>query len=234
MQGQLADARVRYTPDHPDVKRLQRQIEALSAKVGSDHGTGQVVANNPEYLAVQSQINATQREISALQQKRGSGAGQIYGFEAGMVAAPAVERDYVEMTRTRDVLRQQFGDIQTKLREADIARNLETEQKGDRFSQIRAPQIPDTPFWPNRTGIVLLGLVLGVALAIGLAAFAEAADPTVRGKQDLTGITRIPAIASVPVMLNVSDRRRQRLVRGSYAMVLVAATAFVAITAIRA
>jgi len=34
LQQQLADARVRYTPDHPDVKRLQRQIEALMAQTG--------------------------------------------------------------------------------------------------------------------------------------------------------------------------------------------------------
>ena len=32
LQGQLAEARVRYTPDHPDVKRLERQIEILSAQ----------------------------------------------------------------------------------------------------------------------------------------------------------------------------------------------------------
>ncbi len=40
LQGQLADARVRYTPDHPDVKRLQRQIEALTAKAASDPSAG--------------------------------------------------------------------------------------------------------------------------------------------------------------------------------------------------
>jgi capsular polysaccharide biosynthesis protein len=138
------------------------------------------------------------------------------------------------MTRNRDVLQVQFADIQAKLREADIARNLETEQKGERFSQIRSPGVASTPYSPNRIGIVLLGIVLGGGLAVGLAAFAESSDPSVRSSKDLRELTKLPAIASVPVMLNADDRRRQRLWWGSYAVVLILATAFVATTALLA
>lgn len=234
LQGQLADARVRYTPDHPDVKRLQRQIEALSAKAAADPGSARVVPTNPDYIGVQSQINAVQREIAALQQSAGRARSQIYGYEAGMAAAPTVEREYAELTRTRDVLKSQFGDIQTKLREADIARNLETEQKGDKFSQIRVPFVAATPYSPNRIGIILLGIILGGGLAVGLAALAESSDPSVRGTRDLAAITKIPAIASVPVMYNARDERRRQVFWGSYATVLVVAVAFVAFTVVRA
>ena len=142
LQGQLADARMKYTPDHPDVKRLQRQIEALSAQVGSQGGDAAIAPDNPEYLSVQSQVNAAQREITALQGTAAQMRGQIYTYESGMAGAPEVERDYAELTRARDVLRTQYLDIQSKLREADISRSLEGEQRGDRFSQIRAPYAP--------------------------------------------------------------------------------------------
>jgi polysaccharide chain length determinant protein (PEP-CTERM system associated) len=235
LQGQLADARVRYTPDHPDVKRLERQIEAASAKAGAEVGsTERIVPNNPEYLGVQSQIFATQREIAALQVSAARARGQIYEYEAGTAAAPSVEREYAELTRGRDVLRAQFNDIQGKLREADIARNLETEQKGDRFSQIRSPGVADMPYSPNRLGIILLGVVLGGGLSVGLAAVAETSDPAVRGPRDLQAITGIPAIASVPVMLNQEARRKQLVWWGSYATVLLAATAFVVMTVVTA
>lgn len=234
LQGQLADARVRYTPDHPDVKRLERQIEALSARAATDPSAAQAVPTNPEYRAIKSQIDATQREIAALQSSAARARSQIYQFESGMSAAPGVEQEYAEMTRNRDVLQVQFADIQAKLREADIARNLETEQKGERFSQIRSPGVASTPYSPNRIGIVLLGIVLGGGLAVGLAAFAESSDPSVRSSKDLRELTKLPAIASVPVMLNADDRRRQRLWWGSYAVVLILATAFVATTALLA
>ena len=75
LQGQLAEARVRYTPDHPDVKRLERQIEILSAKAASETGSAEPPANNPEYLGVRSQINAVQRELAALQSECGARTG---------------------------------------------------------------------------------------------------------------------------------------------------------------
>jgi polysaccharide chain length determinant protein (PEP-CTERM system associated) len=234
LQGQLADARVRYTPDHPDVKRLQRQIEALNAKAAANPVSGRIVPNNPDYLAVQSQIEATRREISALQAGAARERGQIYTYESGAAAAPGVERDYAALMRARGVFEKQFNDLQEKLREADISRNLETEQRGDRFSQIRSPGTPTTPYSPNRLGIILLGIVLGGGLAMGLAALAESTDPSVRGARDLREITRIEAIASIPVMLNDTDERKRRVWWASYACVLVVATAWVAVTVVSA
>jgi polysaccharide chain length determinant protein (PEP-CTERM system associated) len=231
LQGQLADARMKYTPDHPDVKRLQRQIEALSTQVGSQAGSSPA-ADNPEYLSVQSQLFATQREVTALQSAAARLRGQVYTYESGMAAAPAVERDYAELTRARDVLRTQFMDIQGKLREADVSRNLESEQKGDRFSQIRAPQISRKPYSPNRIGIILLGLVLGGALAAGLAAVAESSDPSVRGRRDVLEISDLPVIAAVPVLMNAADRRKERRWWFSYATVLLIGTALVALTVV--
>jgi hypothetical protein len=80
----------------------------------------------------------------------------------------------------------------------------------------------------------LLGIVLGGGLAVGLAAVAESSDPAVRGPRDLQAITSISTIASVPVMLNHDARRKQMAWWGSYATVLLAATAFVAFTVVTA
>ena len=232
LQGQLADARMKYTPDHPDVKRLQRQIEALSAQAAAQPGSTGIVADNPEYLSVQSQLNSTQREIGALQSNAARVRGQIYQYESGSAAAPGVERDYAELTRARDLLGRQIIEIQGKLREADIARSLESEQKGDKFSLIRPPGAASKPFSPNRLGIILLGLVLGGGLAVGLAALKESSDPSVRSVQDVKQITLIPTVGSVPVILNHADRRSQRAWWYSYASVLVIATALVAVTVV--
>lgn len=234
LQGQLADARVRYTPDHPDVKRLQRQIEALSAKAAADPTGGQIVPNNPDYLAVQGQIDAARREIAALQQSAAQEQRQLYSYQAGATAAPAVEREYAALMRTRGALAMQFDDLQEKLREADISRNLETEQKGDKFSQIRSPKVESVPYSPNRLGIILLGFVLGGGLSIGFAALVESSDPTVRGGRDLREIAQKPAIASIPVILNEMDTRNRRIWWIGYASSMALAIVIVAFTIVTA
>jgi len=232
LQGQLADARVRYTPDHPDVKRLERQIEALAARAAAEPAAIVSTPNNPAYITVKSQIEATQRELIALQSSANRARSQIYQYESGFSAAPAVEGEYADLTRNRDVLQKQFADIQAKLREADIARNLESEQKGERFTQIRAPAVSESPFSPNRKGVILLGIVFGLALAVGLAALAESADPTVRGSRDLLEASSIPMIAAIPILENAKGRRNRVMWLASYATALTLATAIVAVVVV--
>ena len=229
LQGQLAEARIKYTPDHPDVKRLQRQIEALSTQIGTETGAGATAPDNPEYQAVQSQLNSTRRDVAALRANAAQARGQIYEYERRLSTSPVIEREYGELTRQREVLQTQYQDLQNKLHDADISRNLETAQQGDRFTQIRAPNVPTRPFSPNRLGILLLGIVLGAGLAAGLAALAESADPSVRSKRDLSAITQLPVLAGVPVVFNASDRRKQLTWRGAYALTLLLAAVAVAV-----
>jgi polysaccharide chain length determinant protein (PEP-CTERM system associated) len=232
LQAELAEARVRYTPDHPDVKRLQRQIEALAAQVATEPEAAATVPDNPDYLLVQSQLSAAKSELSALRATASRNRARIAGYESRLSVAPSVEREYSELTRVRDVLLAQYRDIQAKLREADVAQNLESGQMGSRFAQIRKPSIPATPYEPNRLGIILLGIILGGGLTAGLAALAEASDPAVLGTRSLREITSYPVLASIPVMVNEADRRRQRSWWASYASVLTVAVLLVAWTVV--
>ncbi|MEX2343359.1 MAG: Wzz/FepE/Etk N-terminal domain-containing protein [Steroidobacteraceae bacterium] len=230
LQGQLAEARVRYTPDHPDVKRLQRQIEALAAKAGAEGDQPAVVPDNPDYLTVQSQLEGVEREVAALRTTAARARAQIARYETRLSTAPAVERDYAELTRSRDSLMAQYSELQGKLADANVARNLESEQMGARFTQIRTPRVPGQPYSPNRIGLILLGIVLGAALAVGLAALAESTDPSVRSARDLRELTAIPAIAAIPMISNEADRRRRQFLWASYAGVLLIMIVFVGLT----
>jgi polysaccharide biosynthesis transport protein len=211
---------------------LQRQIEALSAQAAADPGPGKVVPNNPDYIAVQGQLEAATREIAALRADAARERQRLHELESGVASAPRVESEYAVLMRERGALQAQFDDLQKRLREADISQNLETEQRGDRFTQIRTPTVADLPHYPNRIGIFLLGIILGAGLAVGLAALRESSDPTVRSSRDLAEITTVPAIASIPVMLGEGDRQKQRIWRVTYAGVLTFATVVVVMTAL--
>jgi len=230
LQAQLAEARMRYTPDHPDVKRLQRQIEALAARSSTEGDSVAVVPDNPEYLAVQSQLQTVEQELAALRSTTARARQKIAQYESRMSTAPAVERKYADLSRDREGLAAQYKDLQTKLAAANVARNLETEQMGARFTQIRSPSVPETPYWPNRIGLILLGIVLGAALAAGSAAIAESLDPAVRSARDLRDLTAIPAIAAIPILINAADHRKRQVLWAAYAGVVLAVAMFVGLT----
>jgi polysaccharide biosynthesis transport protein len=138
-----------------------------------------------------------------------------------------VERQYLELMRDYDTLQTQFADIQAKLSAASLAETLETEQRGERYTQIRSPSASARPYSPNRIGIILLGIVLGGALAVSIAAVVEASDPTIRSPRDLRDAADIQPIGTVPVMMNYSDHARRWVKWGAVTAVFAVATIFV-------
>lgn len=228
LRGQLAEAQQRYTPDHPDVRRLRRAIEALNARVAAEDGSGSTLApDNPEYIRVASQLDTARRELAALRASAAQARQQIKQYGQFRTMAPEVERQYLELVREYNALQVQFGDIQGKLSAAALAETLESEQRGERYTQIRNPSVASMPYSPNRLGIILLGFIIGAALAVAVTAFKEVTDPTIRSARDLLEITDIQPIGAVPIMLNHADRRKRLLIWSSVAAIFAVAVLFV-------
>jgi uncharacterized protein involved in exopolysaccharide biosynthesis len=80
----------------------------------------------------------------------------------------------------------------------------------------------------------LIGLVLGGALGIGLAAIRDSSDPTIRSPRDLAEITDIKPLAAVPFMLNQADRRRRLMAWAGALVVAVIAVSVVASAIVKA
>lgn len=224
LRAQLAEAQQKYTPDHPDVKRLTRAIQTLAeqSKLGNPQN---IKPDNPEYMRVSSELNAVRGELAALRSNTARARAQILDYERRLSSTPGVEREFVQLTREREILQQQFGEIQSKLRNAQMSENLEAEAKGERYTLIRKASVPFKPDSPNRLGIIMLGVVLGGALSVGMAAFRESTDPTVRATYDVYDVSSLPLIGAIPSIANPADRRRKKLIwtslAGTYAVAIV-------------
>jgi polysaccharide chain length determinant protein (PEP-CTERM system associated) len=234
LKAQLAEAQQKYTASHPDIKRLERAIADLNAQIGTSAGPQAVKPDNPEYLRIASELGSAQQELTALRTNAASARARIQDYETRIERSPTVERDYLQLERDYQVAQEQFQDVQKKLQEAEYNNAVESEQHGDRFTLIHAPHVSDKIFSPNRLGIILLGVVLGTALAGVLAAFADSSDPTVRSARDLLELPGLARIGAVPVLFNKADQRR---IARKWAMVAIAytvATVLVAATVIQA
>lgn len=216
LRAELAAARQKYTEDHPDVRRLTRSIEALAAQAQLSRPDN-VRPDNPDYLRVASELESVRRNLAALRSNATRARSQLSDYEQRLAQSPTVERDYAGLEREYTAAQVEFEGIQTKLREAAIAQSLESQARGERYTQIRSPQVPDSPSSPNRLGMILLGIVLGGGLAVGIAAFRESADPSVRSAQDLAELSDLPIMGSIPTLQGMADVRRQRLIWGSVA-----------------
>lgn len=214
LRGELAIAEQKYTPEHPDVRRLKRSIADLMAQSASQPAaTG--TPDNPDYLRIQSQLAGARREVNSLRASAARIRGDLFSYQRNLTTAPNVESEYTQLLRDYQNAQTSYADIQDKMKSAALAQSLETEARGERFALMKAPSTPRQPFEPNRLGIILFGFVLGAGVALMACVIADASDPTVRSVEDLQAIMGTTPVGAVPRMLNRADRRHLRWTWGS-------------------
>ena len=226
-QTQLASARQRYSPDHPDVVRLERLVASLQDRVPTQTTEPPPVvtassaaeradkrvsasADNPPYIQIQAQREAAASQIRALQRKRGELQATLAGIEKHLADTPMVERDYTAMVRDLDSAQIEYRQARQKQMAAETAENLETERKGERFTLIEPPFTPQEPASPNRPLILIFGLMFALSAGFGTVAVLESMDASVRGPHDLRTLLTSPPLATIPIMLTDFDRTRLR------------------------
>jgi polysaccharide biosynthesis transport protein len=215
-QGQLASARERYGPEHPDRVRLEREVDSLQSQLAAAQqqpaktpapGTD---ADNPAYVQIQAQLSATEKDLQSLDEESATLHKRIADLTRDITLAPQVEQEYRELTRDYDNSRLKYQELRSKQAEAKVAQNLEADRKGERFTLIEPPLPPEEPVSPNRPLIVLAGFVLSLGLAYGLLWLLENNDFSVRGRSDLLKLTGVPPLALVPYIDVEAERRAAR------------------------
>jgi succinoglycan biosynthesis transport protein ExoP len=210
VRAKLTEAEQRYTPDHPEVKRLKRALETLMAQSGNSAGS-KVPPNNPQYLMTQTELKGARNALASLRGLDGSLRTKLARSRGLVQGAPAAEREFSAVLRRREVLQNEYQHTQDRLQSANLAETFESAQGGERFSMVHAPSVPKLPVYPNRIGLILLGLVFGSALAGIGAALAESGDKKLRTLKDVVLPDGVPMLASIPFIKNTKDRRRRAI-----------------------
>jgi uncharacterized protein involved in exopolysaccharide biosynthesis len=232
-KAQLARAREKYSADHPDVVRLQHTVDGLEKAVVDAGAAGKpreatAHSDNPVYIQVKGQLDALAVDRVSAEKRRDELQAKFDDYDRRMAHSPEVEREFHTMSRDLETAQLEYRQILAKQTESQVSENLESERKGERFTMIEPPQMPEKPISPNRILIVSLGLLLSLGLGIGAAAAHEAFDASVRGPNDIRQLLQVPALASIPIIVTAEDRaRRKRMIwfswGGSVAAVIVIA-----------
>lgn len=221
LQQQLSLLRQKYAEDHPDVVQIKRAIETLDTALRTSAVTREGRSNesvrarkpdNPVYLNLKSQIETTTAQIESLRSERREMRGKLELLDLRVSQSPEVEREYLELARDLDSSRGRFRELRDKQMQAQVAEELERGRKAERFTLIEPPIFPEKPYRPNRSLILMMGVMLALAGGIGAAALRETIDQTVHSARDVIRVMQVPMLAVLPALPSpVLLRRRSRL-----------------------
>jgi uncharacterized protein involved in exopolysaccharide biosynthesis len=154
--------------------------------------------DNPAYIQIQASRQAAQTERASLLVQRDQVRARLAELEQRSAATPIIERDYDALMQELQSAQKKHAELEQKQMEAQLASNLETERKGERFALIEPPLEPQKPISPNRQLIVALGIVLALGSAIGLMLLLEALDTRIRSRDDIIALLSVPPLTVIP------------------------------------
>jgi len=201
--AQKADLETRYTPDYPDVVTATRKISDLQQKIAkaAAHPTAAaVVASHPDPPQLQqskAQLRALKQAILSKQSEQASLQKQVGLYESRVEARPEVEEEFKEVTRDHDTAQQFYNSLLQKMNNSSMATALEQQQQGEQFQVIDAPNLPDSPTFPNHLIFAGGGLGGGLILGLLIVALIEYRDTSLRNERDIWAFTKLPTLALI-------------------------------------
>ena len=200
LKNSLEELQERYTNQHPQVKRLQKQISGLELLIAEEAKDPE--ADSPQFddelFALQIQIKDIGLSVKALEEEKEEIRALINKYEEWVESAPVREAEWSSLTREYAELKRHYDFLVSQNLQANSALNLEKNQKGSQFKIEDLARVPETPVSPNFRKIMILtifaGVMAGALLSVGL----EVASTTFKSQFELEQAFDLSVICSVP------------------------------------
>lgn len=234
-QIRLAAAKERYSSNHPDVVKLARELAAIDQLL-ADARTRTTLPtdmnrtpDNPAYVQQKARVDGIRAELESLKQKRTLLTKRLNSYEERLRTGPTIEDKYRDLQREYETTAMKYREVKAKQMEAELSNTLESEQKGEKFTLIEPPLLPEKPLKPNRIMIGLVGLLLSLGVGVGVVMLREGMDSSVKDREHLTEIMGFSPLAVIPYISNPFDvirakKRKQWTVAISASITIVMLT----------
>ncbi len=201
LEVKRSQLREKFTPDAQPLREVESQILQAKRILAQETATRvqeQSSRRNPHYESLAAALLRAESQLSSAQARQG-------------VLQQHVE-DYHGITRQLDAL-----DFQMAPLRRDLDRNVNAylgylkKEEEARFAGVldqhhivnvkvaEPAHIPTEPVAPSRSRTLLIGVILGVAVALGLAFAVDRLDHSLKTPADVEQHLGLPLLASIPV-----------------------------------
>ena len=210
---ELAKQSTIYNENHPSIKALQRKIKALedNESASTEPAKPRVSRAQSTLIAkLESQIAATKSRVKALDREQASIREKINRTQGLVIQGAQSEGTLGALERKYESAKEEYAIAKTKFDSAKIEKNIQLENKGERFELVEAPILPETPVKPNRILLIALGFIASLVGAAGTAILIEALDSRIRGAESIADIIKLQPMATIPYIKNEIDEVQVR------------------------
>ncbi|MBD5633942.1 MAG: polysaccharide biosynthesis tyrosine autokinase, partial [Candidatus Eremiobacteraeota bacterium] len=197
LRFQLDSARKQYTDDYPTVIQLKSQLAEAERELKSQPSSvlsGTEDVPNPVYQQLTQQAATLQGQIAASNSQAQTLAEQVAEAQPKVQQLPSESRRIVDLQRSAKAAEGVYLALQQKYQDAVIS-------KTTALSDVSVTQPADPAVYtvtPNVPFNLLLGIIVGLALAISAIFAAEFFDDRFRSEDDIKERLGMPVLTMIP------------------------------------
>jgi succinoglycan biosynthesis transport protein ExoP len=169
-----------YKDMHPEVLKVQAQIEQVAQKIEAEIKT-MMRGVQTEYRVAKAREETLLGNVNRLRQE-----GQELNEK---------EIQYLALQRDADSNQQLYEAVLKRLKETGVTGGLET----NNVSVIEDAPVPRVPIRPSKRTNLLIAVVVGLVVGVGAALGIEYFDTTIKTPDDVERYLGVPVIGIVPI-----------------------------------
>ena len=214
LRAQLTDLSSRYTDSYPDVQKVKAQIEKTEKQRDALLAAPRTPSKNPNenesgpMLQLQSQLQANGIEIQNRERAISGLEGRIAEYQGRLNSQPGTEQQLLEITRGYEQSKAIYDDLLKKKNNSVMATSMEQMQKGERFTMLDPPSLPEKPSFPNHLKFCGFGLAVGIGLGCLVVFLFEFFDDRMHGEKEIKDLLGMNVLAEVPEVQSEADKER--------------------------
>ncbi len=232
-----------YKPSHPDVVRLNHQIQDMEELVaqeaekrkqiiaalqeGESNAETAAIQRNPLYQQMRSQLSKVRTEIAALETRKRITEGFLQEALQRSVRISDFEAELAELMRDYEVNRTLYSDLLRRRENARVSMSMDEKGQGLSFKIQEPAVLPLKPTGLRLMHFMIAGLVLGIGIPLAMIAAVIQLDPRVRRYAVLQQDLKLKVLAVIPTLQTPRERAFVQLINaGVLLLVLVVFSAY--------
>lgn len=198
LNAELARSRRVLPPDHPEVQRIEAEIQALR---DNPEAAGEMLGNRETEL-IESQravIEEQKQVVSARQQE----------ITSALERMPQVEQELAGLARRQAQLVQQLSEVSVQLAQAQAQQTRQETGAATGMIVLEDAQPPEYALASSRKRVLAMGGVLSLGAAFLLVFLMELRNPVMRNALAVERQLGVVPVAAVPLLPSSGMRARQ-------------------------
>lgn len=197
METQLVGLRKMYTSNHPEISRIESQIQeletALSQEVEEEVST-QTKTINPIYQSLNQELVSLEASRLANEAKVEGYNQLIKEYEGELEKLPTKELEVLRLERDAKVTGEIYTMLLTKAEEIKISEAMQTSD----IYLVDPAYLPEHPIKPNKKMLILVAGFLAIFVGVGLILLLELMNTKVKNAEEIERMLNLPVLGSIP------------------------------------